>query len=254
MMRNIEKQLTSPPEISFIGLNRKIPGSEYYPGTNLWAMILFDYPVEVEINDSAINISSGDIAILSPYTSRRFNFVSEAIHRTVHFKVSDCEESKSYSLINGHENFKELLMKFDKMYELYLTSPLRAKVVLWDLLLEVVDTSSGEKKEHDHPALKKAVTLIEQNINKQIKVSNYASKAGVSQTHLNLLFNRKFGTSTEKYILNRKMGTAEFLMVHSAMPIKEIACRVGYPDLQHFNKRIRRYFGRSPRQIRSASS
>ena len=46
------------------------------------------------------------------------------------------------------------------------------------------------------------------------------------------------------------MARAQHLLSQSTLPIKAIAEEVGIPDLQHFNKVVRRKLGGAPRRLR----
>jgi len=48
-----------------------------------------------------------------------------------------------------------------------------------------------------------------------------------------------------------RLERAVHLLLYSDMPVKQVACDVGIPDLQLFNKTIRRTFGLAPRVLRA---
>jgi transcriptional regulator GlxA family with amidase domain len=53
------------------------------------------------------------------------------------------------------------------------------------------------------------------------------------------------------YIRRLRTERARHLLVNSTLPVKAVAVQVGLPDLQQFNKVIRRELGRSPREVRA---
>jgi transcriptional regulator GlxA family with amidase domain len=50
------------------------------------------------------------------------------------------------------------------------------------------------------------------------------------------------------------MERAEYFLRKTALPVKGIAAECGVTDLQHFNKLVRRFFGKSPRAIRAEAT
>ena len=53
------------------------------------------------------------------------------------------------------------------------------------------------------------------------------------------------------YLRRCRLDRALYLLTQSDVPIKEIACEIGIPDLHAFNKAIRRGFGLAPRELRA---
>jgi AraC-like DNA-binding protein len=53
-----------------------------------------------------------------------------------------------------------------------------------------------------------------------------------------------------EYVRRRRVERARHLLLHSGLSIKQVACEVGLPDLQLFNKTIRRAYGVAPRSLR----
>ncbi|RMD83209.1 MAG: AraC family transcriptional regulator [Lentisphaerae bacterium] len=111
-------------------------------------------------------------------------------------------------------------------------------------------THSERREQYSHPAIQRALQFIHQHLTEGICVADVVREAGLSHSQLNLLFHRQFHLSIREYITRKKVEQAEYLIVHSSLPIKEIAIRSGYSDLHHFNKVIRRYYGVSPRVLR----
>jgi transcriptional regulator GlxA family with amidase domain len=55
------------------------------------------------------------------------------------------------------------------------------------------------------------------------------------------------------HLLRRRATRAQHLLLTTNLPVKVIAAEVGVPDLQEFNKLIRRHCGHSPRAVRELS-
>ncbi len=73
----------------------------------------------------------------------------------------------------------------------------------------------------------------------------------VSPYYLSHKFKAETGYTIMKYILNRKLGEAQSLLVFSDMPIKDIAAVCGYCNLQHFYSAYKKYVGSTPNEIRN---
>jgi transcriptional regulator GlxA family with amidase domain len=135
------------------------------------------------------------------------------------------------------------------------TNRTRVEVKLWDLLWELADRYAaralgGGGEGGRHPAVARVLSTIELHLGADLRVEDLAAQADISHNHLTRLFRQEMGTTVVGYIRQRRMERARHLLEHSTRPIKSIAAEVGIPDLQHFNKLVRRELGRSPRGCR----
>jgi len=132
------------------------------------------------------------------------------------------------------------------------TQPPRARALFWQLLWELTEatTASSDHAGALHPALQRAIRLIELQMHDKITAEGLARQVDVSYTTLIRLFKQQFDETIVGYIRRRRVERAKDLLEHTWQPIKDIANEVGIPDLQLFNKTVRRMLGQSPRAIR----
>ena len=84
-----------------------------------------------------------------------------------------------------------------------------------------------------------------------LRAEALAIEVDVSKSYLAKLFRKTCGDTVAGYIFARRTARAFHMLANTTMPIKAIAYAVGMPDLQQFNKAIRRRYGRSPRSVRA---
>ncbi len=77
-----------------------------------------------------------------------------------------------------------------------------------------------------------------------------AQANGLSTDHLVRQFRAAFGLSPTNYVGNRRRDYARRQLGHSAVPIKEIASRLGFRALADFSSWFKRAHGQSPRAFR----
>jgi transcriptional regulator GlxA family with amidase domain len=127
----------------------------------------------------------------------------------------------------------------------------RLQAALWSVLWRLSDGPSGSLgSDVRHPAVNVAVRRISQHLADEISVVDLAKDACVSYGYLGKLFKAEFGTSVVGFIRERRLKRAVHLLQKSTMSVKSVACSVGIPDLQLFNKTVRRATGLSPRAVR----
>jgi AraC-like DNA-binding protein len=83
-----------------------------------------------------------------------------------------------------------------------------------------------------------------------LQVADLARVAGLSSARLHARFVAECGQTPMDYIRSRRLHKAMSLLRHSALPIGEIASRVGYSSQSAFAAAVLREFGASPGKLR----
>ena len=96
----------------------------------------------------------------------------------------------------------------------------------------------------------RAVDFITTHYMHPISVSEIADSLGISQGHLNRVFQNRYGMSVQNFIIDFRMQRAAALLENTANPVKEIALQTGYTDPLVFSKAFKKYFGVSPKAYR----
>ncbi len=95
-----------------------------------------------------------------------------------------------------------------------------------------------------------AVRFIHDNLSRPLPLAEIAAQAYVSPRHLSRLLTRFTGKPPAQYITHARMDRARGLLLHSELPIKEVAATVGYPDVHHFTRAFAAHFGCPPGEMR----
>lgn len=82
----------------------------------------------------------------------------------------------------------------------------------------------------------------------------YASKLGITPTHLNRVCRQIFGVSALSVIERRILLEARRYLQFSVLSIKEIGILLGYPDPAYFSRFFARRAGQSPQALRDGIS
>lgn len=83
-----------------------------------------------------------------------------------------------------------------------------------------------------------------------ISIQSVARQFNISPTYLSRLFKHTTGSSLMQYVIQRRMGEAQTLLLVTDLPITQIAQQVGYSNLSHFVKMFTQNIGISPRTYR----
>ncbi len=128
--------------------------------------------------------------------------------------------------------------------------PERAQATLWHLLWQLTAGPAGGAGPQHHPVIVRLMEYLEVNITQPLYPEVVALQVDCSVTHLNRLCRAAFGLPLAAHIRRLRLDRAVHLLAHTENPVAGIAAMVGIPDLQHFNKLIRRHTGKAPRELR----
>lgn len=241
------------PRVVDIFQARHQRGEDRYDEWPTWCLHLYRYHGELEIAGDLERIHPGTVTIMpngSTFSHRWFQ--DDSYHICVHFHPATAGSPvMTAPLIQTlGENWEATYGALLEAVGWMRSQPRRTEARVWDVLWHLVRPPEDDHRAKLHPALQRALQIVEMHLAEPIKVADLAQEAGVSHNHLIRLFRSSFGTTITAYIRKRRAERAGYLLASTSMPIKSIATHVGATDLQHFNKLIRSAYGRSPRQVR----
>ena len=114
--------------------------------------------------------------------------------------------------------------------------------------LGVIERESTNVYPVDPPWLAKALSLIDDNLDRHIALEDLAQAAGISQSALQKAIHKTFGMSVNKYILSVKMREAKRLIDHGGYSVKELAARTGFSTPSYFTRAYTAFYGLPPSQ------
>ncbi|MGD1031436.1 MAG: AraC family transcriptional regulator [Opitutaceae bacterium] len=96
--------------------------------------------------------------------------------------------------------------------------------------------------------------LIHANMHRRILLGELARTAGLNPTYFSDRFARIIGLRPLAYVMRRRIERAQFLLLTSRAPVKEVANAVGIPDPAYFSRVFARICKVSPSDYRLAHS
>ena len=98
-----------------------------------------------------------------------------------------------------------------------------------------------------------AVHILEYNFRKPLRIEHVAREVGLDRTELERQFRLYLGTTPRAMLTRLRMEQANAWLCDTAMPIKEIALKLGYSSPTAFTQEFRRQSGKAPSKIRKDS-
>jgi AraC-like DNA-binding protein/quercetin dioxygenase-like cupin family protein len=106
----------------------------------------------------------------------------------------------------------------------------------------------------DHPErliIERATRYMRDNLGRALAVSEVAGQVSLSERHLNRLFHKHVNKSPLEVLTEIRVESASQLLLDRTLAIKEIAARVGYPDVRYFTTVFRQATNVTPAAYRA---
>ncbi|MGD9160298.1 MAG: AraC family transcriptional regulator [Desulfobacteraceae bacterium] len=104
--------------------------------------------------------------------------------------------------------------------------------------------------ENDHKAVKKAMLILENNLESPPGLSDLANMVGMSPSKLKKIFPKAVGMPPYEYLRKKRMEKAMYLLNSGRMNVTEVALEVGYSSFSHFTKVFFRNYKITPSQLK----
>lgn len=90
------------------------------------------------------------------------------------------------------------------------------------------------------------IEYMSEHLDETLRVGRLAERAGISASHLGVLFRAATGVSPREYLRLLRMHQACCWLSGTGFQVKDIASRLGYRDAFHFSRAFKAFTGVSP--------
>jgi len=157
------------------------------------------------------------------------------------------------------KNMEEILSTMDQLLsccELTYENDLKRTGYLYQLMGLMSENGRADVPQEDADEciekvyVRKAVNLMINAHNPQVKVSEVANAIGISRGYLTRIFQKEIGVSPQEFQTRFRMERAGDLLRSTKSQVSTIALELGYSDVLSFSKSFRKHFGMSPTAFR----
>jgi AraC family transcriptional regulator, arabinose operon regulatory protein len=219
---------------------------------------------------SEIALKPGSVGFLPPNCHHWQHYGPEPTHRVlwVGFALTAVatrhpEWNLSSSLQRAHfahdsthlERFFRQIIREATTPSVLRSSGLRLALdtLLLEIVRDIVEPSKISSLISVHPAIAKALGILETRFKKNWTLVELAEEVGISRSRLAELFTLEVGSSIHKFLNKLRVRHAEVLLGQSNLSIGEIALECGFATIQHFSRIFKEVNGQAPLNFRRRS-
>jgi AraC-like DNA-binding protein len=181
------------------------------------------------------------------YITTLFEMHPENAFRTLSLPVY----MQTHNFPHIESNIRNLLAVWEERPSMYL---MKARMMIEQLLIDLVEITNapfGDTVLHER--LTPAVSYITRHYSNPITNELLAGLCGLSVTHFRRLFREKCGMTPLQYRETIRMHWAVKLLESHMFSVAEIAEKLGYFDIYHFSKAVKKHTGFPPSYYRKNS-
>lgn len=150
--------------------------------------------------------------------------------------------------------FSSLLREFEQKERFYMEiAQNMARTLLMYLFRLINKTENAAGLLDSGRIMDTVVTYIDAHYAEEITLEDLARECYANKYYLSHLFSRVRGESVGKYIQNRRLCEAKRLLGETTLSVREIAERVGFPDISYFCRVFKKEVGQTPLTYRAAA-
>lgn len=118
-------------------------------------------------------------------------------------------------------------------------------------VLRAQEADSKREQDQKTETLVRAITdFLDQHYTEPITLEDVSRALHISPSHLSHLFKRETGLSPIQYVIHRRIGEAQTLLMETRLPIQVIEEQLGFGSSCHLTAMFKKYVGISPRAYR----
>lgn len=153
-----------------------------------------------------------------------------------------------------HDGFEEAL-QYDGMYWAQQNKSIANISELRQCMLEgfqkIQNILEKTKRPKNVLVVKQVIAYIDDNLGGDLSLTVLANHVNLSPGYLAVLIKEQLNTNVQKYILNKRIEKAKYLLKHTEKRIKEIANEVGYENQRYFSEMFKENVGCKPSEYRA---
>lgn len=247
-MRYCLANLALPPAYMLVGDGNLLEDRlEWTQSPTHYTLFYYHHRNAVVLNGQTTALDDGDLVLVAPGTRAGHAAVGEGLH--FEFFTFDLPGRRPAEVaLPVHLPDRKGILPELRRASMRVTAGIEpSSAFVWNLLWTVSQPTSVFR---EREMLYLAEAFVRRNLARRFTVAEMAEACRTTHRRLLEAFRVEHGVSIQEYVLRARVQEAARLLLNTSLPVKEVAGKVGYSDLQEFNKTMRAGTGASPRRYR----
>ncbi|MBR5248361.1 MAG: helix-turn-helix transcriptional regulator [Lachnospiraceae bacterium] len=208
-----------------------------------------------EFSRGIIELKEGEMLYIpkgTPYTVRRISECDSQYMALCFDADIDYAEPRLYPM----HNFSDINYICNNLMRLWLfrsrSDEFKCISFFYDILSKICEMDKAVyRSNQQYQLIEPAVEYIKAHIfDSSLKVQDLPELCGISGTYFRKIFASRFGTSPQKYIINKRLTHANMILNNGDFEsIADVAASVGYEDALYFSRTFKEKYGVSPSKV-----
>ena len=169
----------------------------------------------------------------------------------------DAEQRPVLSLGDVDDTVRHLMMTLHRLFSDKACDTILCQTLAMSVLLLVYHENAVQQKSSRTIAERKTEYLVrhiteylDQNYTQPVTLAEIGETLHISVSHLSHLFKRETGLAPMQYVIYRRIGEAQSLLMETEQPIHCIEEQLGFGSSCHLSAMFKKYVGISPKEYR----
>nr|WP_092071504.1 AraC family transcriptional regulator [Dendrosporobacter quercicolus]NSL49337.1 AraC family transcriptional regulator [Dendrosporobacter quercicolus DSM 1736]SDM26975.1 AraC-type DNA-binding protein [Dendrosporobacter quercicolus] len=168
----------------------------------------------------------------------------------------DYSHKPVFSFKDTAEHLQQLM---PMLHEFYMTLPnvvsyhlaISILLLVYEQILKQQKCGQMEHEQKNENLVRKITEFIDGHYKEPIKLSTISCALHISSSLLSHVFKQETGLSPIQYVIQRRIGEAQSLLMETHLSIREIEESLGFGSSVHFSAMFKKYVGISPKDYRN---
>lgn len=136
--------------------------------------------------------------------------------------------------------------------EAYTVCNLLANALLNIIYAKIVSRqkTGALAQKNDEEFIQSIIQFLDEHYQEPISLQELGKEFHISPSYLSHIFKTEIGLPPIKYLMNRKIGESQNLLMNTSLPISDISDSLGFNDSGHFSRTFKKYIGITPSEYR----
>ena len=200
----------------------------------------------IEYNGKKLHFTDNSIGFF-PSNIDYTRTTNKDIMTVVHFKNFNYHTTEIESFYpSDHEKYRTLFKKMSECWNRKDAGYKHEAASVLSLIFAEFYKDNKKTYEYD-PKINRSIRYMEENcLNKDFSLQTAAEMSHISDVYFRKLFNREFGISPKRYVIDHRIKYAASLIIAGYYSLQEISELCGYNDYKHFSTEFKKITGVSP--------